>query len=311
MAKKEKKKKLGSLSYQLIERLKSMDCIGESRKYAKEEAREQLGFQNGRTIGIHSYKSFDKAKTVSKGFANYVKENYPNIKDINNIDEDIIIEYIEYRATLNLSQKTVDTDRTILNKIFNINITKKQLGHDKFSYKDITKGRDENVDLKYNYENWKDQIEVVRGTGIRRSSVTKIKKENFIRNNIGQCVAIKVKEKGGKERIAPILHAYRENITNIVNNVKEGETIFKKFTTKINAHALRREYASNLYKELERGQYKDYKKYGLQKAWGRGVKTQGDFRGYNAENLAVVSQALGHNRLDVVVYNYIGARKGK
>lgn len=311
MAKKEKKKKLGSLSYQLIERLKSMACIGESRKDAKKEAREQLGFQNGRTVGIHSYKSFDKAKTVSKGFADYVKENYPGIKDINNIDDDIIIDYIEYRATLGLSQKTVDTDRTILNKIFNKNITKKQLGHDKFSYKDIVKGRSENVDLKYNYDNWKDQIDVVRGTGIRRSSVTKITKENFIRNNLGQCVAIKVKEKGGKERIAPILSDFRGSITDIVNNAKEGETIFKKFTTKINAHALRREYALNLYNELEQGKHSDYKKYGLEKAWRRGVKTQGDFRGYNAENLAVVSQALGHNRLDVVVYNYCGVRKEK
>lgn len=311
MAKKEKKKKLGSLSYQLIERLKSMICIGESRNDAKKEAREQLGFQNGRTVGIHSYKSFDKAKTVSKGFASYLKENYPNIKDINNIDEDIIIDYIEYRATLNLSQKTVDTDRTILNKIFNKNITKKQLGHDEFSYKDIKKGRNENADLKYNYDNWKNQIEVVRGTGIRRASVTKIKKENFIKNNLGQCVAIRIKEKGGKERIAPILLGCRENITNIVNNAKEGETIFKEFTTKINAHALRREYATNLYNELEREQHKDYKEYGLQKACRRGVKTQGDFRGYNAENLAVVSQALGHNRLDVVVYNYCGVRKEK
>lgn len=167
------------------------------------------------------------------------------------------------------------------------------------------------MDLKYNYANWKEQIDVVRGTGIRRSSVTKITPESFIRNNLGQCVAIKVKEKGGKERISPILSNFRGSITDIVNNVKEGETIFKKFTTKINAHALRREYASNLYNELEQGQHKDYKEYGLQKAWNRGVKTEGDFRGYNAENLAVVSQALGHNRLDVVIYNYIGARKEK
>ena len=113
------------------------------------------------------------------------------------------------------------------------------------------------------------------------------------------------------ERIAPILNCFRDNITSIVNNAKDGETIFKKFTTKINAHALRREYASNLYNELEQGQHKDYKKYGLEKAWRKGVKTEGDFRGYNAENLAVVSQSLGHNRLDVVIYNYCGVKKEK
>ena len=68
MSKKGKKKKLGSLSYQLIERLKAMDCIGQSRKDAKKEAKQELGFENGRTVGIHSHKSFDKCKSVCKGF---------------------------------------------------------------------------------------------------------------------------------------------------------------------------------------------------------------------------------------------------
>ena len=43
--------KRGSLNHQINQRMQQMNCIGESRHQAKEEARENLGYKNNKTVG--------------------------------------------------------------------------------------------------------------------------------------------------------------------------------------------------------------------------------------------------------------------
>ena len=68
-----------------------------------------------------------------------------------------------------------------------------------------------------------------------------------------------------------------------------GKPLFKRYTRKIDNHALRREYAKNRYKEIAEEKDSEEK----------------DYRGYDKEVLRVLTQDLGHNRLDVVIYNYL------
>ena len=56
--------KRGSLNHQISERMKELNCIGESRYLAKQEAREELGYKNNRTVGIHSYKTYEAIKVL-------------------------------------------------------------------------------------------------------------------------------------------------------------------------------------------------------------------------------------------------------
>ena len=96
-------------------------------------------------------------------------------------------------------------------------------------------------------------------------------------------------EKGGKERDATILKDYRERIKEILEGKPEGEPLFEKYTNKIDNHAFRREYAQNRYKELVKEKGSEDKSY----------------RGYDPELLRKLSHDLGHNRLNVTIYNYL------
>lgn len=68
-----------------------------------------------------------------------------------------------------------------------------------------------------------------------------------------------------------------------------GQYLFNRYTTKIDNHAFRAEYARALYKELLSGSESPGKQY----------------RGYEERVLREVSWALGHARLSVVVEHYM------
>lgn len=63
-------------------------------------------------------------------------------------------------------------------------------------------------------------------------------------------VLVYLKEKSGKERFALILRIYQDELKNVIIGKEVGKPIFKKYTTKIDNHAFRREYAKKRYKEI-------------------------------------------------------------
>ena len=75
-----------------------MNCIGESRHQAKEEAKENLGYKNNKTVGIHSYKTYDTYKSSCKQFVTWTKENNKGIRNLEDVKEEHIKEYIKDRA---------------------------------------------------------------------------------------------------------------------------------------------------------------------------------------------------------------------
>ncbi len=95
-------------------------------------------------------------------------------------------------------------------------------------------------------------------------------------------------EKGGKERDAHILEKYQEKLKNVLESREMGKPLFESYTKKIDNHAFRREYAKNRYAEIldDRNDKMDY-------------------RVFDKFVLEVLTKDLGHNRLDVVIYNYL------
>jgi integrase len=80
-----------SLRGQVEYALQAIDCIGES----KHEAKQAQGWKPGRAVqGIYSYGTrntvFDRAMTL----AHWVEEQYPDVKYLNELDEEIITEFI-------------------------------------------------------------------------------------------------------------------------------------------------------------------------------------------------------------------------
>lgn len=291
--------KKGSINFQLIERMKSMTHFGESKHEAKKnninEAKSKgIKINSTKVDGIYSYNTFEAYKQTSKEFSIWLKENYSELKDINKIERKHVIEYLQHRQNSNCSAWTIDKDKSALNKVLGMDITKKEANLKQRKLKDISRSRNiATSDKKYNEKNYADQITIAKNTGIRRQSMDKITPSDFVRDTKGDCIALNVKEKGGRVRTIPILKSGQGAVTDVVNKAQESDKpLFSKYTKMIDNHAYRGEYATNYYKQLQEENNKplDYKDK------------------YNKENLRAVSNALGHNRISVVVDHYLRDR---
>lgn len=282
--------KMSKLDYQMHLRMEAMKCIGESRHQAKKEYKEMMGKNSSnRTMGIHSHLTYDAYKQTSIEFIRYIRCNYKEIKDVDQIKEEHVIEYLKYRQDDGKSSHTISKDMAALNKLYNFYITKKDAGIKERSYKDIKRSREpKEHDRKYNADNYRDQIIFAKATGCRRQSVLVAEVERVIWKD-GSPIEVYLKEKGGKERHATILKEYQNAIKEIMRNKESEKPLFGKYTKKIDNHAFRREYAKKRYEELVKEKGFDAK----------------DYRGYNRSVLKELSKDLGHNRIDVVIYNYL------
>jgi len=186
---------------------------------------------------------------------------------------------------------TVKQSLSAINKIFNYNLNGKELGLKKRDYKNIKrsrKGPDPNRPGLL--EKYKEQIFLIMACGCRRDSVTRVTFDDIIFEN-GIAVKVKLTEKGGKYREAPILKKYQKEFTQMIKKYENcNENIFKEFDNHVAAHYYRHLYAMDLYNELcetmePTGKY---------------------YKGYRKEVLEEVSKALGHGkkRLNTVVNNY-------
>jgi integrase len=279
------------MDYQLHQRMQEMSCIGESRHQAKKEYSEIYGSNtSNRTVGIHSFKTYDAYKQTSKEFVKYIRQNYKDIKDVNQITKEVAIIYLQNRQRDGKSAYTISKDMAAINKLFNFYITKKEAGIKERTYKDVKRSREEKVnDTKYNPQNYKYQIIFAKATGCRRQSVLKVKPEDFIYDKNGLPQKVYLKEKGGRKRLATIIKEYQSELKLFLGKKVNDEPIFDKYTKKIDNHAFRAEYAKNRYKELVSQKGKDNM----------------DFRGYDKECLEKLTQDMGHNRIDIVVYHYL------
>lgn len=282
--------RMSKMDYQLHCRMQEMFWPNESRHQAKQEYKDMMRNETtyNRTVGIHSYKTYSAYKQTSIEFSKYMKKEHKGIKDVRQVKVEHVVEYLQYRQQDEKSAYTISKDMAALNKLFNFFVTKKDAGIKERSYKDITRSRlDTENDKKYNPNNYKEQIMFAKACGCRRESVLAVTPECFTWKD-GLPVKVYLREKGGKERDAHILVKYQENLKIILENKGMGKPLFESYTKKIDNHAFRREYAKDRYQEIL-GNREDEK----------------DYRGYDKKVLKELTKDLGHNRLDVVVYNYL------
>jgi len=282
--------RMSKIDYQMHSRMEQMKCLGESRHDAKKEYKEMMGKNpSNRTMGIHAHLSYDALKQSSIEFIRHLKVEHKSIKDVSQIKKEHVEEYLKFRQADGKAAATISKDMAALNKLFNLQITKKECGIKNRSYKDITRSRGPKAhDKKYNPNNYKDQITLAKACGYRRESVLVVSPSRFTWKD-GLPYTVRLIEKGGKERDATILKVYREEVKNILKGKADGKPLFERYTKKIDNHAFRREYTQNRYKELVKEQGSDAK----------------DYRGFDSKVLGVLTKDLGHNRLDVTIYNYL------
>lgn len=305
--------KPGSFTYQIIERLHELNRIGESKHQAKLDFRKACEYYNipwnpAQAEGIFSVRTMNAYKQTAFEFTTWIKDKHSENKDLMNIPKEHAIEYLQHRQSEGKSAWTISKDMSAINKVCNLHVTKEEAGLHERSYRNVTRSRLPRAhDEQYNPEHYKRQTSFAQAFGCRRESIRggayQVKPMSLFRHN--SKVYVNLIEKGGKFRAAPCLESMQPTIERMFPGIEDREPLtesefkalyeasnqgplFASYSSKIDNHAFRAEYARNLYSELLAN-----------------VKGPGEtYRGYDKASVTKVSQALGHNRLSVVVESY-------
>ena len=303
----------------LQHRLCEMKRFGESKHEAKEKLKKEYidthgslkGYNPARVEGIFSIRTMQAYRQTAREFSQWAAEQ--GFKNANKITRGTVGIYLQERQQKGMSPSTVSKDMAALNKMYGYALTKRELNLSVRKKDEFTRSRKLTDNDKRNFSMYKDQISFAKATGCRRQSVLKVKPSDFLRNARGKVVAVTLTEKGGKERTAPVLNEYKNWLTAMVNSKgTPDEPMFKEYDSHIDNHAFRAEYAAALLKQLEteRSAGKplfdgDLSPQSLINLRGKDAERDSAYRGYDRDIVAMVSGALGHNRLCIVFDNYI------
>lgn len=307
-----------SFKEQMFRVLNSKNCFGQSKYQAKQES--YLNGNNGKVSGIYSKKTMKDYKQIATQFNAWQKSKGYNFQSIKEITPTVITEYLLERQNDNYSAWTLSKDLSALNKIFNTSITKKDVGLCSRHSANIKNNRG----LGNNYRNSvytnptnKEIIAFIQATGVRRQSLTTVSPSNAIYDTKGTVIGFSVIEKGGKFRNCYVRKDCQQTITDFVSQhsaTKGNQPFWNKINKNLNTHWYRGDYAKGLYNDLlnakNHGQdyfdgYRD-KFINPTKLATATKNHKSTTKGYDTEVLAMVSQNLGHNRIDVIYTNYLG-----
>lgn len=305
-----------NVKMQLHNEINSLLRIGESKHQAKQDYKKycqenNLKYNPAKTEGIHSIKTTEAYRQTVNEFSSWLKSNHKEIRNINQIDKSVAYDYLKHREANKCSPWSVSKDMSAINKILKLDLNKKEGNLQQRSYKNITRSRDERQhDQSYNAKNYQDQILLARAFGVRRETVLggsyQAKDVSLYKSNDN--VFIRVIEKGGRYRETQCLEQYKDEILKTFNIAESrsldksefqelyktsNNYLFSEYTTKIDNHSFRSEYAVLRYQEL------------LEQKQNQGQEILKDYYNYDKELILKVSQELGHNRPAVVVQHYL------
>jgi hypothetical protein len=324
--------KTTELNFGISNRINEMISLGMKKKEMIESCKKQYKKEHGsdedwedymamKNECLRSTNSIQTMRAAQKPFVAWAKSQQVPLKKFEKITRDDLCRYLVDRSIQVMPGGTerersawvISRDLHFCNKVFfhltkDNPITKKELKLKLRSQNEVVRGRSNNgVDAKRKglWEKCKDQITVARGTGMRRESMTKITYGHFKFNKEGLPVQIHLVEKGGRPRDAYILPRFQEEIKAIIEPHKGSDKpIFSFYDSHVNNHRFRHEYAMELLaqviREHENGEpyfqgdakpiFKLTEKEKNRKTW----------RGIDVIVCGLVSQMLGHNRVEVL-----------
>lgn len=299
----------------LFRELNAKNCFGQSKYEAKQQSIKNG--TKGKLDGIYSKKTMSDYKKVAEQFANWQKLNGYHFKNISDVKEKDIISYLTSRKHSQKSAWTLSRDLSALNKIFHTAITKEQAGLPQRKNENIKNNRGLGNNYRTSvYKKNQDITDFISATGVRRQSLTTISPSSAIRDKNNIVIGFTVKEKGGKTRNCYVIKSKQNAITDFVNqheNQKGNTPFWNSVNKNLNTHWYRAEYANHLYNDLifsknNKADYFNgyYNTFVNQSKLNNATKNYGAIsKGYDTEILGIVSQNLGHNRIDVIMNNYL------
>ena len=288
--------------------LDGLVCFGRSKHLDKTEAAKEWE-QSDKTVpmweyinnairakiySITTYKNY--AKHINY-FIEWVETNHPykERKTIAQIRR-YVPEWLEYRKQQNLSAYTLKLEAAALAKLYQCPTSDFGVDLPQRKRENITRSRGHAVrDDSFSLARNEEIINFCRGTGLRRSELKTLRGTQLIEKPDGTYY-LSIIGKGGRHREAPIVGPHTEEIVARVRNAGDG-LVWPSVPSHMDVHSYRAEYCTYIYKTYERKKIPKGDLY-ICRGSRKGEKL-------DKKAMLIASQALGHNRINVIASHYI------
>lgn len=286
--------------------LASQIRFGQSKHAAKVGEGRRFGDQ---MAGIHSHSTFKAYTKAIRGFIDYAEERLDQMGCTHRVHlrdlKDLAIAYLDSRRD-EVSGYTLSLDKSALKRIY------RDLEYQipSRSGEEITRSRREAVrDRHFSESRNSDLVEICRSTGGRREDIEKLCRGSFFEDKeTGRLFVRFEQSKGGRTRETPVLNADRVREIIAQRTDEPRDRLFERVHGAADVHGYRREYARTLYQELQRDREfrQDLERFYKIKPTAREyIVRDGSRERYDRDSMGIVSQSLGHNRIDTTIRNYI------
>lgn len=277
-----------SIVRQAVERLLSMAAWGHSK-----HADKRIHNGHGARDKIYAGKTMDIYIDVAARFVRWAKAEH----GCRTVDEarPYVAAYLQFQIGQHKSAWTVRTVASGLAKLYGCGMGDFGVKLPERYRENVTQHRGNRWVGHYNAYKHRVLELFCRSCGLRRHEVAKIRPEDVYQDDEGRVIVHVVQGKGGKERYVVALD---DTPLRIAEAAAGKEHIFDKIPKYAPIHEWRAAYAKTLYAGLARSvdDIPPKERY-ICRAERAGVT-------YDKKAMAVVSQMLGHARLDVVT-NYL------
>lgn len=309
---------MASLKFQILKRIDSLKCFGQSKKKAKQEQKimdEIIGQPTNslRVPGIYSKSTCDNYKKWSLKFAEWERKKHheKQYKILDNIPKEHVGEWLREGISVGESGYTTRLKASAIAKIYKCHTF--DFGIELPSKKDdrlaLKRSRNNvNYDTHFSIINNKKLIDFCSGTGLRRSELEQLRPEQIYFKEGKLIIDLKSKKsyrtttKGGRGRVIYVLRKYYDVILQAKEEAESmgQSTVFIKVHHAMDVHSYRATFAKAKYQEVISDLKKKCKTIILDY-----ICRDGSGRRYNKKALKTTSENLGHSRLDVVVKHYL------
>lgn len=339
MGYKNKTKYQKNLHQQAYDRLITMQAFGESKKDA---------IANGTTATkIFSHATYKTYWQQTKAFVKYINQAHPDCSSLKQARA-YVQEWLQRSVDAGRSAWTVQTQAKALGKLYGISPDSKDYFHPPERHReDIIRSRlDCDHDRHFSKSNNQELIKFCKGVGARREGMTKMLGRDLrTKDQIGQEVDrltdisrertltkeeqtslrinkdalifekneyfVHLKEKGGRERISPIVGPDVDAIVERIRNTPPDERVWQHIHSGADIHGYRSDYSNRIYRQYARPiEAIPYDKINQ----GTGRRYQSEVyhcrrdeagRALDKRAMELASKALGHNRIEVIANNYL------
>lgn len=331
-----KKNDTKDLHQQAYDKLKIMQAFGDSKKEDKSYDREHdTDIVSGKIYSFASYKTYWKH---TKYFLKWLQVAHPECKKLDKARK-YVPEWLQTRVDAGLSAWTIQTEEAALSKLFGI----KKDDPDRFQpphrrREDIVRSRGAKVRDKHFSEKANEElINFCKGCGFRRGVLEKLKGSDLMtlddirktletsndKKMIKACndalqyfsdyeyFILHRGDKGGKTRISPIAGPHIEKIVERMKNTPPDKLVWEYVSSNCDVQGYRSDYATYLYKKYARPIETLSFKNKIECADGNLrseiyiCRSDEKRKKLDRRAIKIVSIALGHNREDTAIANYV------